>query len=254
MNQLEEPSASVNSSEILFERYRATGDRSIRNELIDRHRWLAERCARRYWDRGEPLDDLVQVACIGLVKAVERYDPRRGPFVSYATPTVLGELKRHFRDATWTVAVPRRPKELRGRVSAASETLRHQLGRAPRVDEIAERTGIPREHVIETLSADRVYRPLPLDFPPRSGAGSGALEPASRRDADSPETSLIVRDLLARLGERERFVVYLTYFEGWTQNEIGARLGLGQVQVSRVLRAALDSLRNEMLREETDAA
>jgi RNA polymerase sigma-B factor len=221
----------------LFRRLRTTEDASIRDELVARHLSIAERCARRYWDRGEPLDDLVQVASLALVKAVDRYDPERGPFVAYATPTILGELKRHFRDATWTVAVPRRPKELRTRVSTARETLRHVHGRSPTLDEVAEFAGLPREHVIEALDADRVYRPLSLDLPVRS------IDPSAPGEADSREASLLARDLIARLDPCDREIVYLTYFEGWTQREIGVRLGLGQVQVSRRLRAALDHLR-----------
>jgi len=221
----------------LFHRLRASNDPRVRADLVARHMPIAERCARRYWDRGEPLDDLVQVACLGLVKAVDRYDPERGPFVAYATPTILGELKRHFRDATWSVAVPRRPKELRGRVSTARESLRHTLGRSPTVDEVAECAGLPREHVIEALDADRVYRPLSLDHPARGA------DPSSHGEIDARETSLLARDLIARLDPCDREIVYLTFFEGWTQREIGSRLGLGQVQVSRRLRAALDQLR-----------
>lgn len=221
----------------LFERFHSTRDRVLRDELVTRHLPIAERCARRYWDRGEPLDDLVQVAYLGLVKAVDRYDPERGPFVAYATPTILGELKRHFRDATWSVAVPRRPKELRARVSTVGESLRLTLGRAPTIDEVAACAGLPREHVIEALDADRVYRPLSLDHPTRGS------DPSAPGEMDARETSLLARDLIARLDAIDRDIVYLTYFEGWTQREIGVRLGLGQVQVSRRLRAALDMLR-----------
>ena len=221
----------------LFERFRETNDPRLREQLFVRHMSIAERCARRYWDRGEPLDDLVQVASLGLVKAIDRFDPGRGPFIAYATPTILGELKRHFRDATWSLAVPRRPKELRGRVSTTVEALRHELGRSPTIDEVAELSGLPREHVIEALGADRAYRPLSLDLPIR------AIEPAAPGEPDSRETSLLARDLLARLDPCDRDIVYLTFFEGWTQREIGSRLGLGQVQVSRRLKAALDQLR-----------
>jgi RNA polymerase sigma-B factor len=232
----------------LFERYRTSGDRAVCNELVRRHVWLAERCARQYRDRGELLDDLVQVACLGLVKSVERYDPDRGPFVAFASPTIMGELKRHFRDATWAVAVPRRPKELRTRVSTANEALRHHLGRSPTVDEVAEFANLPKEHVIEALEAERVYRPLPFEVSMR------AFEPRTRAEPDSRETSLLARDLMARLDDCEREIVYLTYFEGWTQREIGVRLGLGQVQVSRRLRAALDRLRAAANAARTSAA
>jgi RNA polymerase sigma-B factor len=232
----------------LFERYRVSRDRRTRNELVRRHVWLAERCARQYRDRGEPHDDLVQVACLGLVKSVERYDPARGPFVAFAHPTIIGELKRHFRDATWAVSVPRRPKEMRTRVSTATEALRHSLGRSPTVDEIAEFAGLPKEHVIEALEAERVYRPIGLEVSGR------AFEPSTRSDIDVRETSLLARDLMARLDDCDRQIVYLTYFEGWTQREIGVRLGLGQVQVSRRLRAALEHLRATVDTARTPAA
>ncbi len=232
----------------LFERYRECADRRMRNELVRRHVWLAERCARRYRDRGEPLDDLVQVASLGLVKAVERYDPERGPFVAFATPTIMGELKRHFRDATWAVAVPRRPKELRTRVSTANEALRHSLGRSPTVDELADFASMPKEHVIEALEAERVYRPVPFEISGR------AFESSARAEPDSRETSLIARGLLSELDDCDRQIVYLTYFEGWTQREIGTRLGLGQVQVSRRLRAALERLRAAADSGQTHAA
>lgn len=232
----------------LFEQYRATGDRAVRNELVRRHVWLAERCARQYRDRGEPLDDLVQVACLGLIKSVERYDPDRGPFVAFASPTITGELKRHFRDATWAVAVPRRPKELRTRVSTANESLRHGLGRSPTVDEVARFANLPREHVIEALEAERVYRLLSFEDSMR------AFEPRTRTEPDSRETSLLAHDLMACLDDYQREIVYLTYFEGWTQREIGVRLGLGQVQVSRRLRSALDRLRAAADAAHTSAA
>ncbi len=232
----------------LFDRYRTSRDRGMRNELVRRHVWLAERCARQYRDRGEPLDDLVQVACLGLVKSVERYDPARGPFVAFANPTIMGELKRHFRDATWAVAVPRRPKELRTRVSTANEALRHRLERSPTVDELAEFANLPKEHVIEALEAERVYRPIGLEVSGRS------FEPAMRTEPDTRETSLLARDLMARLDDCEREIVYLTYFEGWTQREIGVRLGLGQVQVSRRLRTALGRLRAALDTARTTAA
>ena len=232
----------------LLERYRASGSRDTRNLLVDRFGWLAERCARRYWDRGEPFDDLVQVASLGLIKAVERYDPARGPFVAFATPTILGELKRHFRDTTWSVSVPRRPKELRHRVSAATEALRHALGRSPTVDEIADAAALPKEHVLEALDADRVYRPLSLDLPTGNSMTDG------KAGGEDRETTLLARELIARLDETDRDIVYLTYFEGWTQREIGSRLGLGQVQVSRRHRAALELLRALAASARTEAA
>ena len=225
-------------TDTLFRHYRNTVDRASRNELVQRHMWLAERCARRYWDRGEPLDDLIQVASIGLVKAVERYDSDQGTFVGFATPTILGELKRHFRDRTWSVAVPRRAKEMRTSVRTASEVLRQELGRAPTLDEIAARTASSREQVIETLDAERVYRPMSLELL------LGGADRAYGADAAETDTVLLVRLLLARVDAQDRHIIFLTYFEDWTQRQIGAHLGIGQVQVSRRLKAALTQLRS----------
>lgn len=152
----------------LFHEYRATGRVSIRNRLVVAHTWLADRCARRFTHRGEPYADLQQVARLGLVKAVERYEPDRDvSFATFATPTMQGEIKRHFRDRTWAVAVPRSAKEVRTLVSSACERLEQQLGRAPTNPEVAAHTEVDEATVEAAISANRAYRTTSLDVPGR---------------------------------------------------------------------------------------
>ncbi|MEO5724039.1 MAG: sigma-70 family RNA polymerase sigma factor, partial [Ilumatobacteraceae bacterium] len=142
-----------------FRELRATGDQRIRDELIVKHYWIAMRAARRFAERGEPYDDLLQVGSLGLLKAVERFDPEFGSnFLAFAMPTVVGEIRRHFRDHTWSVRVPRRAKDLKGAVTAAANELSQELGRAPRIDEIADRLCVDPEVVLETMEASAAYR------------------------------------------------------------------------------------------------
>ena len=147
-----------------FDRYSISRDPNLRDEIAEHTLWLATRGARRFADRGEPFDDLVQVARIGLLNAIDRFDPDRGvPFGAYATPTIMGELRRYFRDHTWGVHVSRRAKDLRPAVDAATEMLSKELLRSPRISEIADRMKIPEEAVIEALEANNAYRARPLD-------------------------------------------------------------------------------------------
>ena len=219
----------------LFVEYRRTGSRVLRNQIVDRQEHLAERCARRFQGRGESLDDLRQVAFIGLIRAVERFDPGRGvPFGAFAVPTIVGEIRRHFRDRGWAVSVPRRLKDARTPVFAAIDDLHQELGRSPRPAEVASRLGVDPDVVLETILAGNAYRPDPI-------------EPG--HDGGSPDAEGLMVDRLraieaiGRLGERDRLILYWRYFEERTQREIGARLGVGQVQVSRLLRAAIGELR-----------
>jgi RNA polymerase sigma-B factor len=236
----------------LFLRYRSTGSRVLRNQLVVEHTWLAERCAARFRHRGEPDGDILQVAQLGLVKAVERFDPARGQaFVSFATPTITGEIKRHFRDCTWAVRVPRRSKDLMGTVRAATELLHHRLGRSPTVDEVATEIGVAREDVLDTMEASAVYRSSSLDQPvdPSGRAGSGTIgelfgaDDGDLRDAD---VRIAARLAMSHLDERSRQVLYWRFYEQCTQEEIGERLGMGQVQVSRLLRSLMTKLRREL--------
>jgi RNA polymerase sigma-B factor len=233
-----------------FAEYRATGDRKIRNELVEDHRWLALHCARQFARKGEPLDDLVQVATVGVLKAVDRFDPDYGVvFTTFAVPTITGELRRHFRDKTWSVHVPRRAKELYQSVSGVAEELSQTLMRSPTVPEIAQRSGTTVEETLEALEVRASYRGVPLAPPgdeerpdaPGVGTVDGGYGAAEAR--------LTVGQLLQTLGERDRTIVELRFIDGLTQSEIAGRVGVSQVQVSRLLRAALDRMRRPLLRD-----
>jgi RNA polymerase sigma-B factor len=230
-----------------FEDFASTRDPALRDQLIEAHLGLAEYLARRFANRGEPLDDLVQVASLGLVKAVERFDPERGlEFTTFATPTIVGELKRHFRDKGWAVRVPRRVQELHLRVTRVIDDLATEFGRSPTVQEIAQRAGTTEDEVVEAIDAGSAYRSASLD----AGRGDddespgllgqlGELDPelarAERRAALGP--------LIEGLPEREQVMLYLRFYEGMTQSEIAKRLGISQMHVSRLLSRSLQQLR-----------
>jgi RNA polymerase sigma-B factor len=231
-----------------FRAYRRTGDRKLRNELVEEHRWIALRCARRFDHRGEPLDDLIQVAQLGVLKAVERYDPDHGAaFPSFAMPTVMGELRRHFRDRTWSTSVPRRLKELHVSMARALERLGQALGRQPTVDELASELGVTPDEVLEALDAGAAYRAAPLSRPDDADE---EREPAVLGEDDvelsGSDSRLALRHLLGALPDRQRTIVYLRYFGSLTQQEIADRMGMSQVHVSRLLRQSLEQLRAEM--------
>jgi RNA polymerase sigma-B factor len=233
----------------LFRRYRETGERALRNELIDQHRSLAVHCAKRFAGKGEPLDDLVQVAMLGVLKAVERYDPDLGTtFTTFCVPTVMGELRRHFRDATWAVHVPRRAKDLQHTVRTAVEVLSHALGRSPTVPEIASQAGVPVEEVLDALDAARCYRQTSLSAP-RDDGNDGA-EPmalgSADRGLDAVDAAATVERLLTVLPPRERRIVELRFVDGLTQSRIAEQVGVSQVQVSRLLRASLARMRDAL--------
>jgi RNA polymerase sigma-B factor len=229
-----------------FAAYRTTRDRGIRNELVEDHRWLALHCAHRFARKGEAFDDLVQVAVLGVLKAVERFDPDRGVrFPSFAMPTVLGELRRHFRDATWSVHVPRGIKERYQTVSAVAEEMQAALGRSPTVAEIAERVGIAVEDALEALELRACYRGMPLpdsddDAPTAVADRLGVDDP----DLEAAEARVTVHALLGVLpSERDREIIRLRFEDGLSQSQIAARIGTSQVQVSRLLRAGLARMR-----------
>lgn len=239
-----ERAESAEPSELLdeFREYRRTHDRALRNRLIEHHVHLAQSLARRFANRSEPLDDLEQVAMLGLLKAVERFDPDRGtPFAAFAVPTVIGELRRHFRDQGWMVRVPRRVQDLHLRIGTVISELSQQLGHSPTPREIAEAAGVRDEDVLEALDAGNRYRPTSLDFTPSGGAGE-----TLRGDADtefaSVEDRATLLNLLHRLPEREQRVMYMRYFEDMTQAEIAETIGVSQMHVSRLLSRSLDAL------------
>ena len=232
----------------LFLKYRQTRDRAIRDELAEAHLPLATHLAKRFDRRGEPLEDLIQVASLGLLKAIDRYEPDRGvEFSTFAVPTIVGELKRHFRDRAWSVRVPRRVQELHLELGAAVGELTHELHRSPTINEIAIRIGASIDDVLQAMDAGHAYRSDSLDAP-ASVAGSEASSLSSRLGADDPALAELVErteisSLLDTLPERERTIIVLRFFAGLTQSEIADRVGISQMQVSRLLTRTLDSLR-----------
>jgi RNA polymerase sigma-B factor len=231
-----------------FRRYRTTGDRAERNALIEDHRWLAVHCAKRFANKGEPLDDLVQVAMLGVLKAVERFDPDFGAtFATFAVPTVTGELRRHFRDKTWAVHVPRRAKDLQHTVKTAVDDLGHILGRSPTVPEIAGHTGVREEDIHEAIEAARCYRKTPLASTREDDEGDDlAALGDDDRALDAVDAAETVGRLLEVLAPRERRIVELRYMRGLTQSHIAELVGVSQVQVSRLLKASLARLQESL--------
>ncbi|HEX5614337.1 MAG TPA: SigB/SigF/SigG family RNA polymerase sigma factor [Acidimicrobiia bacterium] len=236
-----------------FVEYRRTGDRRLRNALVEEHRGIAERLARQYADRGEPLDDLVQVATLGLLKAVERFDPERGiAFIGFASPTITGELKRHFRDKTWSVRVPRRAQELRMQLHAATDTLHQRLGRTPTLPELAAHLDVSTDDVLTAMEAAAAYRATPMS----AFSTDDDRSPIERRMGHDPsadtERGVLLDQLLATLPEREATIVRLRFFEDLTQSEIAAELGISQMHVSRLLRRSLAELRGVLDDDDRD--
>ena len=229
-----------------FAAYAETRDNSLRDQLVGAHLGLAEYLARRFANRGEPLDDLVQVASLGLIKAVDRFDPSRGvAFSTYATHTIVGELKRHFRDKGWAVRAPRRMQELYLSLGKVVAALGQELGRAPTIAELAAEVQVSEEEVLEALEAGQAYRSTSLDAPTGTEDGEtlGARlggEDASLEEAESRAT---LSPLLGQLGRRERLILHLRFFEGLTQSEIANRLGISQMHVSRLLARSVSRLR-----------
>nr|WP_107080033.1 RNA polymerase sigma factor SigF [Streptomyces sp. NBRC 109706] len=225
----------------------------LRDTLVRMHLPLVEHLARRFRNRGEPLDDLTQVATIGLIKSVDRFDPERGvEFSTYATPTVVGEIKRHFRDKGWAVRVPRRLQELRLSLSQATAELSQQHGRAPTVHELAQRLNISEEDVLEGLESANAYSTLSLDVPDTDdespavadtlGAEDDALEGVEYRESLKP--------LLEELPPREKKILLLRFFGNMTQSQIAQEVGISQMHVSRLLARTLAQLREKLLVEE----
>lgn len=234
----------------MFIRYRRDRDPALRNRLVELHLPMADRCARRYLNRGEPMADLVQVARMALVRAVERYDPDRGVrFESFALPTMLGELRHHFRDNCWIVSVPRRAKDLRSQVYRASEALSQRLGRQPTTEEIAEVLDLSAERVATTLDTNRHFRASSwesLAYPTSDQAPPSSERPISADTVEDSANRVDVIRTVAELDERLRRIVVWRFYEECTQREIGDRLGIGQVQVSRLLSRALRQLEHHL--------
>jgi RNA polymerase sigma-B factor len=230
----------------LLERAHA-GDRVAREQLVQRFLPLARQLARRYQRGGESLDDLTQVASLGLLKAIDRFDPARATaFSSFAVPTILGELKRHFRDKGWSVRVPRDLQELAVKLEPVNEALVRELGRAPTTAELAERLGVTVEQVLEGREAAGAYRAVSLDRPrdddDDDSDGIGAAFGIVDTGFSEAEDAATVEHLMRMLNEREREVLRLRFAEDLTQAEIGERIGVSQMHVSRIIRQAIARL------------
>jgi RNA polymerase sigma-B factor len=222
----------------------------LREQLISGYLPVAEHIARRFTGRGEPHDDLVQVATVGLINAVDRFEPARGSdFFSFAVPTITGEVRRYFRDHGWSTRVPRRLKDLHIAIRAAHTDLSHQLGRAPRPSEIADRLGLPISEVIEGLQAGEAYRSTSLDEMLGSGDGKATLGEfigGLDSELDLIDDREALRPLLAQLAPRERTILALRFFRQLTQTQIAEQVGISQMHVSRVLRQTLAFLQERM--------
>jgi RNA polymerase sigma-B factor len=236
----------------LLERYAADRSPTVREELVDRFMPLARRLAARYAGGAEPFDDLVQVASVGLVKAIDRFDPARGTaFSTFAVPTILGELKRHFRDRGWSVHVPRDVQERILKVERAMAELPAKLGHSPTVGEIGQRIEATDEEVLEAMHAAQGHHAVSLDATSSTGDGD---EPGPLRDRigeedlafDTVEYGEAIGPVLEEISDRDRKVLHLRFVEDMTQSEIAERVGVSQMHVSRILRSAVQQLRGEV--------
>jgi RNA polymerase sigma-B factor len=240
--------ATASHDTALFARYREHADRHARDELVARFLPLARHLARRYHSAGER-DDLEQVAALGLVKAIDRFDPDRGiAFTSFAVPTISGELKRYFRDKGWAVRVPRSVQELKLRIDREQPRMTAALGRSPTARELAEKVGVTLEQVVDALGASTAHRPDSLDRPVGEDGTSaielvgGQLDPGYAQT----EAATLVGSLLETLPEREREILRLRFEADLTQAEIGERLGISQMHVSRLIRQSIMTLQAEV--------
>ena len=231
----------------LLRRYHCRGDTQARDQLAEQMLPLARALAGRYAGRGEPMDDLIQVACVGIMKAIEGFDLDRDVrFSSYATPTVLGEIKRHFRDRTWAMRVPRGLQELQLEVAKKRDELTSQLGRSPTVQELADAVDAPFEEVLATIQSVGARRTRSLDEPP--GEDMTLADSIGGRDVELERTEMrvLLGDAMGVLSSRDREVLRLRFEDDLTQTEISARIGVSQMQISRIIRQSIAKLRLEI--------
>ncbi|GID28836.1 SigB/SigF/SigG family RNA polymerase sigma factor [Paractinoplanes brasiliensis] len=222
---------------------------ALRDDAIEAWLPLARHLAQRYAGRGEPADDLFQVATIGLIKAVDRFEADRGvDFAGYAIPTIVGEIKRHFRDRTWSIRVPRRLQEMRLAITSANAALSHTLGRAATVADIAEHLGVTEEEVLEGLEGARAYNATSLSTPVSADGTTelGETLGGEDREFEAAEFRIALGPALATLDERERRIVHLRFYGNLTQSQIAEQIGVSQMHVSRLLTKALAKLRAQM--------
>jgi RNA polymerase sigma-B factor len=249
---------TANDDKMLLRRYHDQGDLQAREELIERYMSLVRSLARRYSYRGEQLDDLVQIGAIGLIKAIDRFDLDRGvELTTYATPNIIGEIKRHFRDKGWSVRVPRGLQELNVQISKLIEQQTVQLGRSPTIPELAEAAGVEEEAVLEALESGRAYSSVSLS----TGGSSdeeGEVDPldslgTEEHEYEVSEDRAVLAPGFKVLDQRERRILHLRFFRGMTQSQIAEQIGISQMHVSRLIRRSLEKIREEIA-EETEVA
>jgi RNA polymerase sigma-B factor len=239
----------------LLRRFHVDGDRTARDELAEEMLPLARALAGRYAGRGEPLEYLVQVACIGIMKAIDGFDlEREVRFSSYATPTVLGEIKRYFRDKTWAMRVPRGMQELQLEIARARDKLTHELGRSPNVQELAEAVDVPFEEVLQTIQSQDARRTRSLQEPVGEDMTLADSVGGNDPDLDRAEIRVLLEGAFDVLSARDQEVLRLRFAEDLTQTEISSRIGVSQMQVSRLIRQSLARLRMDIERAQQHAA
>src|SRR6266850_3820434 len=238
------------NDKVLLRRYHDHGDLQAREQLIEQYMSLVRSLARRYSYRGEQLEDLVQIGAIGLIKAIDRFDLERGvELTTYATPNIIGEIKRHFRDKGWSVRVPRGLQELNVQLSRLIEQLTVQLGRSPTIAELAKASGSPEEEVLEALESGRAYSSLSLST--GGGDGEDDLDPlesigTEEHQYEVSEDRAVLAPGFRVLDERERKILQLRFFDGLTQSQIAQQVGISQMHVSRLIRRSLEKIREEI--------
>jgi RNA polymerase sigma-B factor len=243
------PTADDKVDHQLLYRYHRDGDLKAREQLIELYLPLVRSLARRYSYRGEQLEDLVQVGCIGLIKAIDRFDIERGvELTTYATPNIIGEIKRHFRDKGWAVRVPRGLQELNVRLSKLIEELTVRLERSPTIPELAKASGATEEEVLEALETGQAYSSVSLSSGPSGGDDDGDLDPLESLGSIEEQYAItedraVLAPGFAALDDRERFILHLRFFEGLTQSQIASRVGISQMHVSRLIRRSLQKIK-----------
>jgi RNA polymerase sigma-B factor len=246
------------SDKVLLRRYHEEGDLAAREQLIEQYLSLVRSLARRYAYRGEQLDDLVQIGCIGLIKAIDRFDIDRGvELTTYATPNIIGEIKRHFRDKGWAVRVPRGLQELNVRLSKLMEELTIQLERSPTIAELAKAADVEEEEVLEALETGQAYATLSLSAPSGGGEDGDDLDPLEslgeiEKEYEVSEDRAVLAPGWKVLDERERRILELRFFEGLTQSQIAQQVGISQMHVSRLIRRSLEKIREEIAVDASD--
>lgn len=237
----------------LFIAYKEHGDERARDQLVMNHLNLARFLASKFKNRGESLDDLVQVATLGLIKAIDRFDISRGlEFTTFATPTILGEIKRHFRDRGWSVRVPRRLQELSAKVNITTDKLTEKLQRSPSVEEIARELGVSVDEVLEAMESAHAYSAVSLDMPQDSDDDSAQAPSVLDKyisvdeELEGTDDRIVLEEAIAEFSEREQTIIKMRFLEGYTQVEIAKKLDISQVQVSRILRKTLMKIQEKL--------